>query len=354
MGAGLLVFCSGLLLAQEGTSEEEAEETSQHVDESDEGYRARMQLRDQRYREQSRMQTTYTTPSGEAKIDKLPKASQEHIKDEMRNMIIESRVWKPGEDLTDYPYQPSEDAQSDAALAQQEREAFVEELQEFQEREAAAYASQNERQQGEQGEQGGQAGQSGSEGQQGQQGQSGSQSQSSAQGSEGSQSQASSSSSAQSSESSEQQSEPVSEVGVSENALSFLQAGGQAGKSSDSKDSGQPQPPAPEQSDSQAGPGGENDESESEPEPTDSNEELIAGSLTHSELSALQGMNTQADEQGESEKGESEQGQPEQGQPEQAAPTDAVEPGTIDVAELGNLQDGNGRIIRAVKIIEPD
>jgi hypothetical protein len=31
-----------------------------------------------------------------------------------------------------------------------------------------------------------------------------------------------------------------------------------------------------------------------------------------------------------------------------------VEPGTIDVSELDNLQDGSGGIIRAVKVVEPD
>ena len=128
--------------------EEEDYDNSQHVDESEENYRARMELRDQRYRDTPRMNTTYAPSTASEIIDGLPLASQEHIKAQLRDMIIESRQWEPGEDLTDFPYEPSAEAQGNAALRNKEREAWVEQLQKFQEREAAAYADAEEGQKG--------------------------------------------------------------------------------------------------------------------------------------------------------------------------------------------------------------
>jgi hypothetical protein len=114
-------------------------DSSRRVDESEESYRARMELREQRFREQQRSNTTFTySTSREGKLANLPPDSQEHIRAQLRDLVIESRLWKPGEDLSDYPYEPSPAAQRDRGLAGREREAWVEQLQKFQERGAAA------------------------------------------------------------------------------------------------------------------------------------------------------------------------------------------------------------------------
>jgi len=116
------------------------EDTSRRVDESEESYRARMELRDQRYQEQKRSNMIYSSHGETSKLDQLPEASQEHIKQQLREMIMASRQWKPGEDVSDYPYEPSSAAQTDAKLRNQEREAWAEQLDKYQQREAAAYA----------------------------------------------------------------------------------------------------------------------------------------------------------------------------------------------------------------------
>lgn len=139
----LLYSLSGSAVAQQEPADgadDEAAESSRRVDESEESFRARMELREQRFREQQRSNTTFSYSSGrEDKLANLPPASQEHIRAQLRDMIIDSRVWKPGEDVTDYPYEPSPAAQGDPDLARREREAWVEQLQKYQEREAAAW-----------------------------------------------------------------------------------------------------------------------------------------------------------------------------------------------------------------------
>jgi hypothetical protein len=204
-----------------GTASEAEQETSKQVDESEESYRTRMELRDQRFREQKRADTTYSSQGGTSKMDQLPEASREHVKEQLRDMIIASRQWKPGEDVSDYPYEPSEAAQTDAQLLRQEREAWAEQLQKYQQREAAAYATANAASPTQDG------------GQQGGQGAAGSGQQDAANGASSrpgsaGQGQSSSARSAQSYQGRERDAEQVSTAGVSESALSFLQ--GKAGQ----------------------------------------------------------------------------------------------------------------------------
>jgi hypothetical protein len=139
----LLGLAAGGTVAQEdpaaAVSTDAGADSSRRVDESEESYRARMELREQRFREQQRSNTTFTySTSREGKLANLPPDSQEHIRAQLRDLVIESRLWKPGEDLSDYPYDPSPAAQRDRGLAGQEREAWVEQLQKYQERETAA------------------------------------------------------------------------------------------------------------------------------------------------------------------------------------------------------------------------
>lgn len=121
-------------------AEQEPAESSQQVDEREQNYRKNMELQENRFRDRQAANTTYVSRGAQEKIDQLPPASQENIKDQLRDMIMERREWKPGEDLSDYPYEPSTAARNDARLERQEREAWSEQIQKYQQREAAAYA----------------------------------------------------------------------------------------------------------------------------------------------------------------------------------------------------------------------
>lgn len=253
---------------------EAEKDTSQQVDESEESFRTRMELRDQRFRQQPRADMTYSSQGGDSKLDQLPNASREHIKDQLRDMIMASRQWKPGEDLSDYPYEPSTAAQTDAKLRSLERAAWTEQLQKYQQREAAAYAAAKD---GTDGEQGDQEGGQGSEGA----GTDG------ADGSAGSGSQAAGANQANSAHDSEQYTgrdqamEAVSTAGVSESALSFLQSkGGQMGETHPQTKAGA----GDEAGDSAADDPGSGSESPDAAAPP--------GSLARSELALLQGMNS--------------------------------------------------------------
>lgn len=142
----LLGLCAAGALAQEPAAEtadaDTAEDGSRRVDESEESFRARMELREQRFRERQRGTPTFSySAAREGKLANLPPASQEHIRSQLRDLVVESRSWKPGEDLTGYPYEPSPAASRDPGLAGQEREAFIEQLQRYQQRAEADAAA---------------------------------------------------------------------------------------------------------------------------------------------------------------------------------------------------------------------
>ena len=223
----LLAFAGSLgmpAFAQETTVTGDQDGSSQAVEESDEAYRRRMELEDAR-----RTDPTYTDAANDyrrdaEKIDKLPKESRENIRDQLVDVIVSNPEWQPEDALGEYPYVPSAAAQSDPELAQQEQEAWDEQIEKYHARESAAYGayrgpvagpgnpdgSGSQQGGGEQdgGEQGGEGGQQGQAGQSGQQGSSGSQ------GSEGTyepyQSQ------------NEDGEESTSTRGVSESALDFI------------------------------------------------------------------------------------------------------------------------------------
>lgn len=177
--------------AQETTVTGDQDGSSQAVEESDEAYRRRMELEDAR-----RTDPTYTDAANDyrrdaEKIDKLPKESRENIRDQLVDVIVSNPEWQPEDALGEYPYVPSAAAQSDPDLAQQEQEAWDEQIEKYHARESAAYGAYrgpvagpgnpegSVSQQGgaaqDGGDQGGEGGQQGQGGQSGQQGASGSQ-----------------------------------------------------------------------------------------------------------------------------------------------------------------------------------
>jgi hypothetical protein len=118
----------------------ESDEASQHVEESEEAFRRRMETADSHDQSdvmRPRSSGTNKVPEG---IDALPADSRKHLRDELRNVIIEQGEWKPEDAGKVYPYTPSAAAENDPQLRQQEQEAWGELVQEYHKREAAALA----------------------------------------------------------------------------------------------------------------------------------------------------------------------------------------------------------------------
>jgi hypothetical protein len=140
-----LTLAAGLpaALAQDSPVADEPDDSSRSVEESDEAYRRRMELEDARNRDAG-----YTVPSAGAssgkgleKIDKLPAASRDNIRDQLVDVIMENGEWEPFDALREYPYEPTAAAQAEPKLMQEEQEAWDEQIQKYHEREAAAYGA---------------------------------------------------------------------------------------------------------------------------------------------------------------------------------------------------------------------
>lgn len=251
----LMLLLAGTLPAvaqEEPQSTADQDGASQQVEESDEAFRRRMELEDARYRD-----PTYTDPVGSykqelEKIDKLPGESRDNIRDQLIDVIMTNGEWEPADALEEYPYTPTAAARADPKLAQQEQEAWEEQIEKYHERESEAFGTYRGPVQGPgnpQGPQGSQGGQNGEQGepqgdeQGGQQGRQGGQ-----QGNQGEQGEPSEKGTYQPYQSSNtDQDEAESRAGVSESALDFLM-----GRQGASSSSAQPQAPAASQNQAQA------------------------------------------------------------------------------------------------------
>ena len=123
----------------EPATEEEAKQGSSEVEYSEDNYRRFMELKDQNL-EKSNMPTN-AYQAGQQKLDELPEASQKHLRNELREVILQEGKWAAGDEDNDYPYVPSEAAKTDAGLKQQEAEAWDELVGKYQEREAQIHAN---------------------------------------------------------------------------------------------------------------------------------------------------------------------------------------------------------------------
>ncbi len=218
------VFGLPVLSAQDAEPAADEDDSSTRVEQREDSYRRQMELEDARSRDRTYVDNTYSQATELEKIDKLPEESRDNIRDQLVDIIMENGDWEPSDVLAEYPYAPTEAAESDAELMEKEQEAWDEQVEKYHEREAAAFGShrgpvpgpgnptgQEAGQQGDgsQGEQGGEQG-DGQGGQSGGEGESGS-------GSAGTYQPYQSSSSGSEDE--------VSTAGVSESALDFLRGG---------------------------------------------------------------------------------------------------------------------------------
>ncbi len=132
------------------TSEADVEETApdseevpagQEVEINEDNYRQFMELKDARQQRDMLPENSYQSQAGAQKIDKLPEESQKHLRNELREIIIQGDQWQPGDEDTDYPYVPSKTASTNQALQKQEAGAWGELVDDYHKREAEMYGN---------------------------------------------------------------------------------------------------------------------------------------------------------------------------------------------------------------------
>ena len=128
------------VLAQDATPDAAATPAdSRQVEESDEAFRRRMELEDARHRDPAYVDPQDGYQRQLEKIDRLPEASRDNIREQLIDIILENGEWSPEDARREYPYRPSAAAQADAALASREQEAWDEQIEKYHAREAAAF-----------------------------------------------------------------------------------------------------------------------------------------------------------------------------------------------------------------------
>jgi hypothetical protein len=123
-------------------AEEKAQDApaSQEVEINEDNYRQFMELKDGLQQRTVLPENSYQSQAGLQKLDKLPEESQKHLRNQLREIIMQRGPWQPGDEDGEYPYVPSGAAQADGALQKQEAEAWGELVDHYHAREADIYA----------------------------------------------------------------------------------------------------------------------------------------------------------------------------------------------------------------------
>jgi hypothetical protein len=137
----LLWAVAGACLAQDDSQPGDTDGSSEQVESSDDAYRRRMELEDARRQDPSYTDPIDTYKKDLEKIDKLPEESRDNIRDQLVDVIVENGEWEPSDALDEYPYEPTEAAEKDPVLMEQEQEAWDEQVEKYHEREAAAFGT---------------------------------------------------------------------------------------------------------------------------------------------------------------------------------------------------------------------
>lgn len=125
---------------ENAAAEDTGPESAQEVEINEDTYRQFMELKDANRQGDIIPETVYKPGSGLQKLDKLPEESQKHLRNELREIIVQGDPWQPGDENADYPYTPSEAASKNPALQKQEMEAWGELVDSYNQREAQIYA----------------------------------------------------------------------------------------------------------------------------------------------------------------------------------------------------------------------
>lgn len=127
--------------AESDLSEDKAAPANQEVEVNEDNYRQFMELKDAREWRGVFPETAFKPQTGNQKLDKLPEESQKHLRNQLREIIVQNDAWKPGDEDTDYPYTPSDAASSKPSLQKLEAEAWAELVEGYHQREAEIYAN---------------------------------------------------------------------------------------------------------------------------------------------------------------------------------------------------------------------
>ena len=120
---------------------EEAASTDQEVEINEDNYRQFMELKDAIPHRNAMPETAYKSQAQMQKLDKLPEESQKHLRNQLREIIVQGDPWKPGDEDAEYPFTPSTAAQNYPSLQKQETEAWGELVGSYHEREAQIYGN---------------------------------------------------------------------------------------------------------------------------------------------------------------------------------------------------------------------
>jgi hypothetical protein len=151
--AFIALFCASTVFSQDNqaaptatdntedkTAAESSPPSSQEVEINEDTYRQFMELKDANRQGDIIPETVFKPGSGLQKLDKLPEESQKHLRNELREIIVDGDPWQPGDEAADYPYTPSAAASNNPALQKQEMEAWGELVDSYNQREAQIYA----------------------------------------------------------------------------------------------------------------------------------------------------------------------------------------------------------------------
>jgi len=131
---------------QDNEKEAESKSTdapaSQEVEITEDNYRQFMELRDPRQQRSVLPENAFKPKTGLQKLDKLPEESQKHLRNQLREIIVQGDQWQPGDEDEHYPYVPSEAASTNKELQKQEAEAWGELVDSYHRREAEIYENQ--------------------------------------------------------------------------------------------------------------------------------------------------------------------------------------------------------------------
>ena len=125
--------------AEKTTTAEAEVPSSQEVEINEDNYRQFMELKDAMRQRDIIPENVFKPGSGLQKLEKLPEESQKHLRNQLREIIVQGDPWQPGDEETEYPYTPSVAASTDPSLEKQEQEAWGELVGSYHEREAQIY-----------------------------------------------------------------------------------------------------------------------------------------------------------------------------------------------------------------------
>ena len=113
----------------------------QEVEINEDNYRQFMELKDPLQQRNAIPETAYKSQAQMQKLDKLPEESQKHLRNQLREIIVQGDPWKPGDEDTQYPFTPSEAAEKNPSLNKLETEAWGELVDSYHQREAQIYGN---------------------------------------------------------------------------------------------------------------------------------------------------------------------------------------------------------------------